>query len=637
MCENNNNYNFIKIFDSLNTKDDSFSSKLDKIQKKLKPINYLIKLTLFNKIVDISNDSLILGCKCMIPMHKSCLIKLIIFSQNLCCQQCNVSFIFKDNDKYNFCEKVKILEATSSLICYLLLNIGILCLILVFIYLGIIYFRSLNLYSFWIVIILFILSAMLIGFMIKFFSIIRSIDNKKFAKSLDINEFNGISGLASPECFEQIQTSAEILNNFLYMKFRIELDDLIDFKLINKFYLEKKSSSSLLRKYIFIEDNYNQNKNNNSNFSSLNSFEESINRIDINEKEKIKLIRINSKISSEDSLKQINKSVKSKSDKDPKASIKTYISDSPPPKFYIREHSDYIINDINHSPVNPILLHDPNNLHTTPQRKSMKRLDEATYSAFRKEDLKSLTTRSAENKRPDKYLLKNQNLLTNKTKLPKLKLNKNNKGKGTKSNSNKYLKNLSTLRRPSGVELLAMKYMRDVNRIEEEKFKETPDNSCNQSSFKNSIKPIGSIERENRRQSKNSNSLFKVPTILLNSPVKEDNKEYIISDIDFKYRNNDLKTEKSSADTHKTNSYHKNKFDEMILNDNHKNTKNNNIDYMNDLNDMEYMDDGYNINKGYKNFKKLRSRTLEVKDNEKIIINNNNRIKSYKHNNGKYY
>ena len=560
LCEISSGYYFMRIFDEQATNKEHRKFKNSKSENKeeealfnfnknkeesIRTINYLLKLSSFDNSVRLENDSLILGCKCMVPMHKSCIAKLIIFTQNTYCQSCNTSLFFKDNDSLGVCEKASLLKYSSKIAAYFILLCICITIIAIFYYFMIDRLGNSE-YGNWGYLLLLTAGIILLAVFIEFMIFMRHIANQKVVKSLDVSEFSGITDTTTPEYKEKIRINEEILTNFLKITFDIKIDDIAEYKILSKYNSNKKSLSDSLNKYVYVEslskednenDNENENVNDNENndYDSVNDNEEhnkeqhSHNQNYKNEnyiqvlqdlenhdtcrnKDKIlTLNKSNNHLEKEQSIKSDSDPISEK-DSYPIINIKNVASyldaDNRPTKVYIQAHKNYLIN-LNNTPVNPILQEDPNKIPT--KIKSSKSINSISNESSKSinsinSDSANLSSRRRLSSQTSESLNKFEMKL-NKSKKQKrnslgsignkgiLSINKELSNNGIKlmnrPYSNKNIKKVSMkLRRPSKTDLIEFKYMKNVNQIDEEKFKETPENSIssndsNKNSFNN--------------------------------------------------------------------------------------------------------------------------------------------------------
>ena len=208
---------------------------------------YETKIDLFQSIE--AENKIIQPCNCLIPTHTKCLLKLILFTQNLSCPSCNSIFRIKKEKKKNFLIKCFNLRFFFESFIYFLLILLFLVAILVCIYLK--FDKKFIHVKF--LLIIFIISLEIMS-ILKIFKILKKIKNSPISEKLIFleknteNEMNNDSEVAIPfknlntinnnysnfmqnnQITKNVNKSLKFFSRFLKVNFRITLMEILEYK-----------------------------------------------------------------------------------------------------------------------------------------------------------------------------------------------------------------------------------------------------------------------------------------------------------------------------------------------------------------------------------------------------------------------
>ena len=251
ICDNDSEFSFTKIinkFRNNNAKNPKIESNYDN-QHHIQI--FIKKLQNLNDYLDISDNSVILPCYCTNPVHKLCIIKYVIFTQNTNCKHCQFNYIFKGIDEegnLDFCEKIiKVSKLSSFCLKFIFLFILIALIIIFSIYAYSLIQSTTYFWTTYIVYIFLIFCCILI--IIRIFQQIKKINKMKSVKVLDVADIGSINSSENI----QLSNSVEILYNFISLNFGIDYEDINYFKLLRRYNGDHKSLDQILSQHIIQE------------------------------------------------------------------------------------------------------------------------------------------------------------------------------------------------------------------------------------------------------------------------------------------------------------------------------------------------------------------------------------------------
>jgi len=392
VCQNNPNFCFNHTINQIQK---SYNKKIDKKEQKFGKMSFnsndnfkfqffFKKLEKLNQYLELSDNSLIFPCNCIYPVHKQCLTKLTVFTQNYGCSYCNVIYIFKglakdhvkgsDIDVLNLCEKLKKLNLLTGFVIQFLF----LFVILTGLTIGLMYLPTTgSLYSIYffrkdiiiIIILLFLLFfAVLVNFLIK----INEINQIKAVKYLDIANVNS----KSYDYEELVKSSRQILYHFLLINFGISYEDILEYKEFRNYSDCNTSLNEKLAQVLMTDDNYDEDSKSYRSYENLdceNESEDKSNHVNdsnsknLNEDNSILALNLNKKTSkASKENKKTSKASKENNDFNKNAlNLKRFGSNNLnsssfnscknseiPDVFYVEERTKNIINMIENSKKN---------------------------------------------------------------------------------------------------------------------------------------------------------------------------------------------------------------------------------------------------------------------------------------------
>ena len=288
MCQNISNFCF---FPSINKIKNSYNKKIDKEKQTFGKMSFnndddnfkfqffFKKFEKLDQYLELSDNSLIFPCNCIYPVHKECLTKLTVFTQNYGCSYCKDIYIFKglakdhvkgsDIDVLNLCEKLNKLNLLTGFVFQFLFLFAILTgLIIALMYLPT--NESLNsIFFFWKDIIIILLFLFFVAVLVNFLIKINEINQLKAVKYLDIANVDS----KSYDYEELVKSSSQILHSFLLVNFDISYEDILAYKEFRNYsdcntYLDDK-----LAQVIMTDDNYDDNYDEDLKSYSYRSYE----------------------------------------------------------------------------------------------------------------------------------------------------------------------------------------------------------------------------------------------------------------------------------------------------------------------------------------------------------------------------